>query len=107
MVKNGKTSAGRTRWRCPQCGALATKSRNDVTRRAEFTAFLTWITSCDPQQAFAPSARTFLRKIAWYWRVSVPHSATTGEVHEVIMLDGTYLSSWYLLIAYNTSHVLS
>ncbi|MCT1922818.1 hypothetical protein M3C63_13280, partial [Brevibacterium luteolum] len=43
LVKNGKTTAGRTRWRCKSCGASTTQHRPDITRHAEFQAFLSWL----------------------------------------------------------------
>ncbi|WP_436627492.1 IS1/IS1595 family N-terminal zinc-binding domain-containing protein [Brevibacterium renqingii] len=43
LVKNGKTSTGRTRWRCQPCGASTTQARADITRKAVFQAFLNWL----------------------------------------------------------------
>lgn len=35
FIKNGATSAGRTRWRSPACGASTIKHRGDITRNAD------------------------------------------------------------------------
>ncbi|MGX1857920.1 IS1/IS1595 family N-terminal zinc-binding domain-containing protein, partial [Dietzia sp. NPDC055340] len=43
QVRNGKTSSGRTRWRCRNCGASTTQSRPDISRKAELDQFLTWL----------------------------------------------------------------
>lgn len=106
LVKNGKTSAGRTRWRCKSCGASSTQSRVDVSKKAEFTAFLSWITGKDRQEAHAGSARTFRRQSAWCWDVS-PTAVLSGEIHPQIMLDGTYFNDWCVLVAYTGNHVIA
>lgn len=41
MKRNGKTSAGRQRWRCRSCGASSTHG-NDTAAR-ELKAFLSWL----------------------------------------------------------------
>ncbi|MCX8456018.1 IS256 family transposase, partial [Paenarthrobacter ureafaciens] len=43
LVKNGRTSAGRQRWRCKSCGSSSIRNRPDVTRRAQLDAFLGWL----------------------------------------------------------------
>jgi len=40
LVKNGRTSAGAQRWRCPDCGASSTRRRPDLTRRHQLDEFL-------------------------------------------------------------------
>ncbi|WP_209323989.1 IS1249 family transposase [Brevibacterium renqingii] len=105
LVKNGKTSAGRTRWRCKHCGSSATQTRTDSAKKADFTSFIAWLTSTQPRGDFATSTRTFTRKIQWYWTVT-PRVAPTGEVHDQIMLDGTYFNGWCVLIAYTGTHVI-
>ncbi|HJF14770.1 MAG TPA: IS256 family transposase, partial [Enteractinococcus helveticum] len=45
LVKNGKTSAGKTRWRCKHCGASTTQRRPDSVAKAQFTGWLDWLLS--------------------------------------------------------------
>ncbi|WP_425574503.1 IS1/IS1595 family N-terminal zinc-binding domain-containing protein, partial [Nesterenkonia aethiopica] len=106
LVKNGKTSAGRTRWRCKNCGASATQSRTDVTRRAEITDFISWILgpSSMPRHTYSP--RTFRRRTSWCWDIEVPQPDPTGEVHRQVIVDGTYFNGWCVLIAHNGTHVI-
>jgi len=106
LVKNGSTSAGKTRWRCKSCGASSTQSRVDVSKRAEFAAFQSWITGKDRQDAHASSSRTFRRQSAWCWNVA-PQAPVTGEIHPVLMLDGTYFNGWCVLVAYTGDHVVA
>ena len=105
LVKNGKTSAGRTRWRCKLCGASTTRTRTDITRKAEFTSFIDWLTSTRSRGDFATSARTFNRHTQWCWNVA-PTVSPTGEIHDQIMLDGTYFNGWCVLIAHTGEHVI-
>lgn len=108
MKKNGRTSKGTTRWRCPtsSCGASTTRAgtRADVTRRHEFAAFIEWITGKDTQSAGTMSARTFRRRTRWCWNVA-PTMPATGAVDRYLMLDGTYFNGWCVLVAYNGAHV--
>ena len=105
QVKNGKTSAGRTRWRCKQCGSSQVQSRVDVTRKAEFDLFLVWLLGKASQSEIGSSGRTFRRSITWCWRVK-PVVIQTGEIHRQIMLDGTYFNGWCVLVAYTGMHVV-
>lgn len=105
LVKNGKTTAGRTRWRCKHCGASTTQSRIDITRKAEFTDFLTWLTGTTRQGGTTESGRTFRHRVAWCWNVR-PTITPTGETHDQIMLDGTYFNGWCVLIAHTGGHVI-
>lgn len=106
LVKNGKTTTGRTRWRCKTCGASATQSRPDITRKAELTAFHQWLLGNASQRSLdSGTGRSFRATTTWCWNIQVPHPSPTGEVDEVLMVDGTYLQGWCLLIASNGTHV--
>jgi hypothetical protein len=37
----------------------------------------------------------------------VPQAPVTGEIHPVLMLDGTYFNGWCVLVAYSGSHVIA
>lgn len=82
------------------CGASSTRSRQDVTRRAQFKAYLRWLLGPLPQHlASGASARSFRRDTAWCWSVQ-PFLPPTGEVHHEVQVDGLYLSSkWCCLVA--------
>lgn len=107
LVKNGTTSAGRTRWRCTHCGASTTQQRPDITRRAQVAAFHTWLLSTAPQTTAGGTGRSFRAATNWCWNIPVPQPAVTGQVHQAVMLDGTYLQGWCLLIAFDTQHVIA
>ena len=105
LVKNGKTSSGRTRWRCKPCGASTTQARADITRKAVFQAFLNWLLGTARLTEQAQSIATFRRRTQWCWNVT-PQVSPTGEIHDQIMLDGTYFNGWCVLIAYTGEYVI-
>ena len=105
LVKNGKTSAGRTRWRCKNCGASSTQTRETATRKAQFRMFQKWLESNQPRHDFDTSTRSFTRHTQWCWNVA-PSVVPTGEIHHQIMLDGTYFNGWCVLIALTGTHVI-
>ena len=107
LVKNGSTSAGRTRWRCRSCGASATQQRADISLRATVMRFVAWLLGKQSQaDTGGRTDRTFRRHIAWCWGIPVPQPAVTGEIYRQIIVDGTYFATWCVLIAHNGSHVI-
>ncbi|MGW0018034.1 IS1249 family transposase [Rhodococcus sp. NPDC003382] len=106
LVKNGTTTAGRTRWRCPTCGASTTRSRPDITRKAQLHAFRAWLLDGRAPSQVASSARTFRRDTAWCWNIEVPPPTPAPTPTDLVILDGTYFQSWCLLIATDGHHVI-
>ncbi len=107
LVKNGITSAGRTRWRCKACGSSATQQRLDISRRADLAAFTGWLLGKLSQAEFGGgTGRTLRSQIAWCWDIPVAQPRGTGEVHRQVILDGTYFAHWCVLIAHNGRHVI-
>ena len=105
LLRTEKTSAGRTRWRCKNCGASSTQTRETATRKAQFRMFQKWLESNQPRQDFSTSTRSFTRHTQWCWNVA-PSVVPTGEIHHQIMLDGTYFNGWCVLIAHTGTHVI-
>ena len=102
MRRNGKTSSGAQRWRCKSCGA-STTHRIDRSAK-ELAAFLRWLFSNRRQEDFGRSSRTFRRKAAKFWGIW-PLPSCTGEVHDVVFLDGIWVSGLVVLIACTREHV--
>lgn len=105
LVKNGKNSAGRTRWRCKNCGASSTVSRPDITAKTQFTRFYRWATGKHSVSELETPRRTFHRTTAWCWQVQ-PSLPQTGEQHRYLMLDGTYFNGYCALTAFNGNHII-
>ncbi|WP_441411836.1 IS1/IS1595 family N-terminal zinc-binding domain-containing protein [Arthrobacter sp. 2MCAF14] len=91
MGRNGKTAAGKQRYRCPVCGASRSGERPDVSRRSEPEGFPDWLkgTSGQSSPTSFGAARSFRRRTAWCWNVT-PRIPVTGEVHDQIQVDGSY-----------------
>lgn len=107
LVKNGVTSAGRTRWRCKACGSSTTQQRPDISRRADLAAFTGWLLGKHSQAEYGGgTGRSFRAKIAWCWDIGVPQPQATGEIHRQVIVDGTYFAGWCVLIAHNGRHVI-
>ena len=105
MKRNGKTSAGTQRWRCKSCGASSTRRIDN--RAKTLKAFLVWLLSKDAIADLRMSRATFWRKMGWVWRIW-PIAPFTGEVHDVVFLDGLHLGRVaVVLIAVAGGHVLA
>lgn len=99
LVKNGRTAAGTQRWRCRECGASSVNRRPDVTEREQLRRFLKWLSGKQSQSEFSTgTGRSFRDATAWCWALE-PLLPVTGEVHDVILVDGVWIGSWCLLIA--------
>ena len=105
MKRNGTTKAGTQRWRCTGCGASAVR-RIDSSAKA-LRAFLRWLLSKDSIADLKTSRATFWRRTAWIWRIW-PIAPGTGEVHDVVFLDGIWLRRRaVVLIACANGHVVA
>lgn len=105
MKRNGKTSAGRQRWRCKACGASSTHAYDVESRHLR--QFLEWLLSKDCQTDMPGGGRTFRRHTEKFWRLW-PIADFVDEVHRVVYVDGIYLAKdVVILIARSDKHVLS
>lgn len=83
------------------------QQRPDITRKAELAKFIGWVLGTRSQSALGnDTGRSFRAAANWCWNIPVPQPIVTGEVLPTVMLDGTYLQGWCLLIAYSGQHVL-
>jgi len=108
LVKNGHTSAGRTRWRCKSCGASTTQARPDVTAKAEASLFRKWLLEEFSARQLGLAKTSFANKTIWCWQVQVPKPSVTGEVYDQVLLDGIYLAyGWCLITATNGEKIIT
>ena len=106
LVKNGKTTAGRTRWRCKGCGSSQVQSRVDVTAKAQMAQFHDWIINTAPVSRLPVSSSTMRRNLVWCWQVPVPRPLAPRSGFEQVIVDGTYFQGWCLLVAFDGRHVV-
>lgn len=102
--RNGKTSAGTTRWRCKSCGASTTQSYDKSAKL--FELFLEWLLSKKRQHEMGMPARTFRHLTSSYWSIW-PVAPFCDEIHHVIHVDGIWLGrKAVVLIACTESYVV-
>ena len=89
MKRNGKTSAGGQRWRCPGCGASTTVRRDGDA--AALREFLGWLMYKSSQREMPGQGRSFRRRTAGLWEVW-PMPVPDGERHRVLYVDGIWLA---------------
>lgn len=106
MKRNGKTKSGAQRWRCKSCGASMTH-RIDSTAK-HLKAFLRWLLGkLSIEEAATCSKDTFRRRAERFWKMW-PLPEYTGEIHDVVFVDGIYITKrLVVLIACSKKHVLA
>lgn len=105
LVKNGKTSSGKTRWRCLKCGSSVVV-KYDKTK-SDFKRFLNWLLSKKRMVDMPGQGRSFRRATNKFWNIW-PLAPIVDEIHDVIYVDGLHLGrSAVILIACTDKYVLS
>ncbi len=106
MKRNGRTKSGAQRWRCRSCGA-STTHRIDGTAK-HLKAFLKWLLGkLSVSESAACSSATFRRRATRFWGLW-PLPGYTGEVHDVVFVDGIHVAKkLVVLIACSRDHVLA
>ena len=87
MIRHGKTSTGRQRWRCKPC-QITTLNEIDSTAK-HLDEFVAWLLG-RRRQADMPGGRSFRRRCEPLWQLW-PFSPIVDEVHDVIVVDGIHL----------------
>ncbi|HJA28987.1 MAG TPA: IS1249 family transposase [Candidatus Olsenella pullicola] len=104
MKRNGKTSAGRTRWRCTSCGASTTRRIDSAAKL--LGAFLGWLLTRRRQADMPGGGRTFRRKTARFWEIW-PMPPKVEAPRRVVFVDGIHLGrKAVVLIASDEEHAL-
>ncbi|AZN29551.1 IS1249 family transposase [Flaviflexus salsibiostraticola] len=106
LKKNGYTTAGAQRFRCTRCGSSTTLTKPALTDRHVLRWFVSWLLDSFDPATVGISPRTFRRKIAHLWQIQ-PRPILTGEVHDVLILDGTWIGNMVCLIASSPTHVVA
>lgn len=106
LKKNGYTTAGAQRFRCTRCGSSTTLTKPALTDRHVLRWFVSWLLEGFNPATVGISPRTFRRKIAHLWQIQ-PRPILTGEIHDVLILDGTWIGNMVCLIASSPTHVIA
>lgn len=104
MKRNGRTSAGRTRWRCTSCGASTVHRIDSAAKLLE--SFLGWLLTRERQADMPGGGRTFRRKTARFWEIW-PMPPKVEAPRRVVYVDGIHLGrKAVVLIASDGENVL-
>jgi len=104
MKRNGKTSAGKQRWRCTLCDASKTHTIDSDAKHLQ--EFLDWIMSREKQLDMPGEGRSFRRRCEKFWKLW-PLPPLVDEIHRVVYVDGIYLNrQTVILIARSDDYVL-
>ena len=88
MIRHGKTSTGRQRWRCQPC-KITTLNEIDSTAK-HLDEFVAWLLGRRRQADLPGGGRSFRSRCEPLWQLW-PFSPIVDEVHEVIFVDGIHL----------------
>lgn len=108
MQRWGKTSTGRTRWRCLTCQASTVRSRHDNRHKKRLSLFVSWLTSKlslgDAARQEGVSVKTLMRWWSSFWNTPPQPDIRTGV--RVLVVDGTSVMKRkrMLLIAADGDH---
>lgn len=104
MRTNGTTSAGRTRWRCKECGSST--SRTYDHRAADLRSGLDWLFFTRTLAQGPVSARTQQRRNRLIWSL-MPPVPLVLQRHDVVQVDGIWLHRRaVVLVAVADGHVI-
>lgn len=105
MKRNGRTSAGKVRWRCKDSACGASKTRRSDSSAAGLARFLAWLFSGDSQsRAHGGPARTFRFQNERFWQYwALPHFPDVYS--PVIHVDGLYLKRQAVVLIASTTQM--
>lgn len=88
MIRHGKTSTGRQRWRCKPCQITTLKDIDSTAKHLD--EFVAWLLGRRRQADLPGGGRSFRRRCEPLWQLW-PFSPIIDEVHDVIFVDGIHL----------------
>lgn len=105
LQKRGLTAAGTQRWYCSHCVNSATKPRPDLSRAFTLERFVHQLLGKVSQSELTLPSRTWREDTAWCWDMSPP-MPQTGEIHPVLLMDGTRVGQQVCLIVRSPLYVV-
>ena len=104
MIRHGKTSTGRQRWRCKPCQITTLKEIDSTAKHLD--EFVAWLLGRRRQVDVPGGGRSFRRRCEPLWQLW-PFSPIIDEIHDVIFVDGIHLGRGaVVLIAQTPDYVL-
>lgn len=106
LQKRGLTAAGAQRWYCRACSISRTKPREDLARGFVLDKFVGYLLGKDSQSELLAPGRTWREDTSWCWDIAPP-LPITGEIHPVLLMDGTRIGHQVCLIVRSPEYVTS
>lgn len=107
MQKRGKTAAGTQRWLCLPCSRSHSLGHETQARGRLLDRFVAWLLGKQSQTELpGVTERTWRIQITWCWEIAPPQERS-GEVHQIIVIDGIRIGSLVCLIARTTEYVIA
>ncbi len=105
LQKRGLTAAGKQRWYCKNCKKSSTKIRLDLSKGLLLNRFVDYLLGKLSQSELKASDRTFRKQTKWCWDIT-PKPIRAGEIHPVLIVDGTKVGKQVCLIIANHKNVI-
>ena len=105
LQKRGLTAAGTQRWLCQICSKSNIRDRPDLSKAFTLDRFVAWLLGKQSQVELKGSDRTWRAQTSWCWDI-IPKPELTGEVYEIILIDGIRVGNLVCLIARTPTAVI-
>lgn len=106
MQKRGKTASGTQRWLCIKYSKSHSLGHEKQKQGRLLDRFVAWLIGKQSQVELKGSDRTWRAQTSWCWDI-IPKPELTGEVYEIILIDGIRVGSLVCLIARTPSAVIN
>jgi len=106
MQKRGKTTGGKQRWLCIKCSKSHSLGHETQQQSRLLDRFVTWLLGKQSQTELSIPDRTWRAQTSWCWDI-IPKPEITGEVYEIILIDGIRVGSLVCLIARTPTAVIA
>ena len=106
MQKRGKTAGGKQRWLCIKCSRSHSLGHETQQQSRLLDRFVSWLLGKQSQTELSIPDRTWRAQTSWCWNI-IPKPVITGEVYEIILIDGIRVGSLVCLIARTPTTVIT
>lgn len=104
MQKRGKAANNKQRWLCIECNKSHILGHEAQLLGRLLDRFVKYLLSKNSQAELACPSRTWREDTEWCWDIQ-PTAAATGEIHPVLIMDGTRVGEQVCLIVRSSKYV--
>lgn len=106
MQKRGKTKNNKQRWFCVICNKSRVLGHETQKSGRELDRFVNYLLNKNSQSELPYPSRTWREDTAWCWNIK-PQAPITGEIHTILLMDGTRIGKQVCLIVRSPKYVIS